>query len=319
MYATDTNTPAEVKTPYTPILYLSCLPAYGTGTNFEQVNKLTNKVRAWYTPDGTDEIFKVNTAGFKQITKVTNLVTNEDITSDVTISGNTVTFSVAPDEGVNTIEIEWELIEDGSDILRTLAGHELYSGNTDATLFFRNSNSDTIQHLGANYLGIIDPTYMPDYNVSRIGADADPVTGFMRHGTNLFVLKHSSAWRVDWGVSTDAEGNLNETFQVIPVNRNIGSSIDPIMVLNDPISVFGKEIYLWKNGSQYSSTLTFTETQANRISDRVSALIVNGVHWAVDDNYNQEAWFNIGANKFVIWNYALDVWYVYEFANYIDK
>lgn len=312
------NTTLEVKTPYTPVLFVSCEAEFGSGESFEQVNKLTNRVRAWYSPDGETTQFTINSAGFSDVVDVIDRTSGESIAGWTHVD-NVVTVPTAPAEGVNTLEIVWTLIEDGSAILKTLCGSELYSGNTDATLFFRCTNSDTIQHLGADYNGVIDTTYFPDYSVSRIGVDNDPVTGFMRHGTSLFVLKHSSAWRVEWGVTTLADGNITESFYVLPVSRNIGSQIDPIMVLNDPISIFGKEIYLWKNGSRYSSTLTFSETISNRISDRVTGFLKNGCYWAVDDNYNQEAWFCIGSNRFLIWNYALDVWYIFEMAHQIDQ
>ena len=96
-----------------------------------------------------------------------------------------------------------------------------------------------------------------------------------RQYSTLVCFKSNSTWAIQHGTITRADGIVIPAFYVTPTNRTIGNSTpgQVRLVLNAPYTLFGNDVYEWRNANSYSSNLSKDERQAKRISDRVYAAL----------------------------------------------
>ncbi len=85
------------------------------------------------------------------------------------------------------------------------------------------------------------------------------------------------------------------------------------MVLNSPITLFGRDLYEWRNTTG-AVTLTGDERQAVRISDRITATL-GAV--PLEESYcwndkNSQEYYLCQNGKTLVYSYAADAWYVYD-------
>jgi hypothetical protein len=138
----------------------------------------------------------------------------------------------------------------------------------------------------------------------------------IRHYGTLAVYKTDGAWSINYGAITLADGTLTSAFYVTPVNAAIGNEApgQVQLVLNSPVTLFGQDVYEWRNSSYYTSNLTRDERQARRMSDRVYSTLHSFDTKnckCFDDNYNQEYYICNPDGRALVWNYAVDAWYCY--------
>ena len=141
------------------------------------------------------------------------------------------------------------------------------------------------------------------------------ITGLIRHYSQLICFKEKSAYTVQYGIITQADGLQQYGFYITPINKAIGcSALGQVrLVLNSPYAPFGHDLYQWTSNSRYSAALSADERNAKRISDRIYATLGEfnlAECYCYDDNDNQEyyIWYN---DKALVYNYAADAWYVY--------
>lgn len=303
---------------YRPLVTVSAPPA-GGGETLEQVNKLTGERRCWFSPDGTGKAFQLPEKGLLSLDYVKNLSTGEAIATDsytADLEAGTVTFNTAPEAGTNTIEIGWTMGENFREQVLKMRWGELYAGTQDTRIFLYGDGSSKAIYSGLDYEGQPRADYFPDLNEVAVGDANTPITGMIRHYSRLICFKTSSAWAIQYGTITMADGLQTEAFYVTPVNRSIGN-VAPgqvRLVLNSPRTLHGSDVYEWKNNSSYSSNLSVDERQAKRISDRIYATVRKfdlENCYCYDDNWGQE-YYICFAGKALVHNYAADAWYYYE-------
>ena len=97
----DGTTYSEV-TGYIPLILVSAIPS-GSGTELEQINKLSDKRRVQYSPDGTATVFQLPETGLVSVDSVK--VNAQDVTDGWTADTEkgTVTFSTAPTAGTTPL------------------------------------------------------------------------------------------------------------------------------------------------------------------------------------------------------------------------
>lgn len=317
----DGTTLADVSaSAYRPLVTITVPPA-GGGETLEQVNKLTGGRRCWISPDGTGATFQLPEKGLQSLDWVKNLstdatlVSGTDYTAD--LAAGTVTFSAAPPEGVNSYEIAWTMETNFSSSVKAMRFAEIYNGGQDTRMFLYGDGTNEAFYTGIDYDGNPRADYIPDMNEIRVGDENTPITAMIRHFSALIAFKVDSAYSVGYGLTTLANGQSTPSFYVSGINKSIGNAApgQVQLVLNNPYTIFGNDIYEWKNASYYSSALSRSETQAKRISDRVYAAIrdfdLENCH-CYDDNDNQE-WYCCNRNgKAIVHNYAVDAWYCYD-------
>jgi len=226
-----------------------------------------------------------------------------------------VELTLAPEEGTNTIEIAWTVHKNFRHEITAMRFAETFSGTTDNFVFLYGDGSNRAYYSGIDYDGNPTAEYFPDMNVIRVGDENTPITSLIRHYSRLVAFKTSSAYSIQYGTITLADKSEIPAFYSTPVNRSIGHAApgQAQLVLNDPITLHGQDVYSWKNNASYSSNLTVDERQAKRISDRIAATF--GSFSAAecvmfDHNYSQELYI-VYNDRSLVWNYAADAWYYY--------
>lgn len=302
---------------YRPLVLVAAVPA-GGGTTLEQVNKLTGARRAWYSPDGEAKEFVLPEKDLASIDYVKDMVTKEEIPSSnytKDAAGGKVTFQTAPDKAINSIEIGWTNKNNFRAQVEKMTYAEIFNGTTDNRVFLYGDGSNQTFYSGLDYDGNPRADYFPDMNVLKIGEANTPITALIRHYSRLIVFKATSTYAVQYGLSTLVDETVSASFYATPINRSIGNAAvgQARLVLNSPRTVFGHELYEWRNNSSYSSNLSVDERQARRISDRIHATLEGfplSECYCWDDNDGQEYYVCWGG-KALVHNYAADAWYYY--------
>lgn len=313
----DGQTLADVEG-YRPLVTVS-VPPSGGGETLEQVNKLCGARRCWFSPDGESGVFQLPETGLQSVDYVKDLSAGEALdpsayTADT--EAGTVTFTQAPAMGTNTMEIGWTMAESFREQVLNMRWGELYAGTQDTRIFLYGDGSNRAIYSGLDYDGKPRADYFPDLNEVSVGDANTPITGMIRHYSRLSCFKSDSAWTIEYGAVTLADGAQTEAFYVTPVNRAIGNAApgQVRLVLNSPRTLHGSDVYEWKNYSAYSANLTHDERQAKRISDRVYATLRQfdlESCYCYDDNWAQE-YYICHNGKALVHNYAADAWYAYE-------
>lgn len=303
---------------YRPLVAVS-VPPGGGGETLEQVNKLTGQRRAWFSPDGTAALFQLPETGVQSIDYVKNLSTGADYAGSaytVDAAAGTVRFANAPEMGANTVEIGWTMGTNFRSQVLAMRWGELYAGTQDTRIFLYGDGGNKALYSGLDYDGRPRADYFPDLNEVAVGDANTPITAMIRHYSQLICFKTNSAWTIQYGLVTLADGQQTAAFYVTPVNRSIGN-VAPgqvRLVLNSPYTLHGSDVYEWRNTNSYSSNLTVDERQAKRISDKIYATVRKfdlAKCCCFDDNWAQEYYICCGGRA-LVQNYAAGAWYYYD-------
>ena len=231
------------------------------------------------------------------------------------LTGGTVIFPSAPARGINTIDIEYAAKGDFRTDVTNMTNAELFLGAQDNAVFLYGNGTNQAIYSGVDYLGNPTAEYFPDLNVVKVADENTPITGMIRHNSQLLCFKSTSAYNVKFGQVSSALGDLVYGFYVTPVNKIIGNAAlgQVRLVLNSPITLFESDLYKWENASPYSAEITRDERMAIRISDKIHGTLKTFDAkncYCYDDNNGQEyyIWYD---GKALVWNYAADAWYTY--------
>ena len=311
---------------YVPLVATSIGPvgtADSAGVLLYPVNLLTNKRRVWLSPNGdSSKTFQLPEVA-KEIVSVTSTIDGSALSYTFTANTDIITITSTLFETVDGVEVEYAVKthNDDSNIPNYRAqvtGNnyaELFAGNQDTTLFFYGDGTNRALYSGMDYYGMPRADYFPDQYEVRIGDSNTPITGMVRHYSELICYKPNECWNLSYGQTTLADGSITIALYTVPVNRDKGNEAmgQVQLVENNPVTCSGTELYYWVNSSYYTSNLTRDERQAKRISDRIHNSLremdfVNCKMW--DDNDNQE-FYIVSNGMALVWNYVADAWYKY--------
>ena len=299
-------------TGYRPMVSVGTAPA-GGGTALEQVNKLTGARRCRFSPDGTATVFHLPEKGIASVDYVRTVADGADMTgwTGDTAAG-TVTYTAAPEQGINSIEIGWTHPTAYRSAVTAMRYEEQYNGTTDNRAFLYGDGSNKALYSGIDFNGTPTAEYFPDLNVMAVGDANAPITGMIRQYSRLIVFKRGSTHSVGYSEITLAGGSVTAGFYVTPVNRAIGNEApgQVQLVTNYPRTLHGGGVYEWKNGNY---GLTSDERQARRISRRVENTLASfdlSACVTFDNEYKQDYYIVCGTTA-VVHNYTVDAWFVY--------
>lgn len=296
---------------YAPLIQTATTPG-GSGTLLENVNRLTAKRRVEFSPDGKAAVFVLPE---REIGGVDSVTLNGEPVTGYTVSAaeGKVTFTAAPAEGTNTLEIAYHKGTGARAEVTGMRYSELFNGAADTRVFLYGDGSNKALYSGVRYdTGKPSAEYFPDLGEVAVGEGNTPLTALVRHYGRLMAYKPSSAWVITAGSITTRENRAVAAFYVSPVNRQFGNEAAGQVKLleNDPLTLDNGSVYLWHNSNGYISN---SENNAKRISDRVGATLA-GFDLAGVKTYNlkrdHEFWLVAGRDA-VIYNYANDTWYIY--------
>lgn len=309
-YVYDGTTLAEV-TAYRPLTTVSIPPA-GGGTLLEQVNKLTGQRRVHFSPDGSATTFQLPEKPVASIDYVKKTSDGSAVTHTFDLAAGTVTFSTAPANGTNSIEIGYTVATNYRSQVEAMRFTETYNGETDTRIFMYGDGSNKAFYSGIRYdTGLPSAEYFPDQNEMAVDSANTPITAMVKHFDRLITYKTNGAFITNYGTITLADGNTAAAFYTSPLNRATGNIAlgQVAIVKNNPLTLFGRSVYEWR----LSGFADKDERNADAISERVrNTLSGLDLTKAVcfDDEYNTEYYVCEGGTA-VIYNYTSDAWYVY--------
>ena len=296
---------------YIPTVQTAVNPQ-GYGTLLENVNRLTGKRKVKYSPDGSATVFYLPEKEVDEVVQVEG--TDKPWTLDK--AKGTVTFASAPEKGTNTVTITYRKGNGERAQVTKMRFAEFFSGATDTRVFLYGDGTNKTIYSGMDLdKGVATAEYFPDLYEAAIGDENTPITALIRHHSRLLVFKPSSAWSVDYNITTTASGAVTTAFYVIPVNRQFGNEAPGQVQLleNNPLTLDGKSIYQWK-ATTSSGNVTSDNRNASRVSDRVRNTI-GSFDFPETVTFNRkdesEFWFLYGGTAAIL-NYANDTWYLYS-------
>lgn len=312
----DSTTYKEVEG-YVPLVMIAIPPSGSAdnSTTLENVNRLTGKRRVWISPNGTGDTFQLPENPIVSVDYVKHLGTNEEVPStdySVDTEAGTVTFGTAPAQSANSYEIGYTVTNYLRGQVENMRYFELYAGQQDTRVFLYGDNTNKCIYSGLDYDGEPAADYFPDLYECAVGDENTPITGMIRHYSALVCYKSNSSWMITATELTLADTLNIPAFYVTPVNKAIGNAAmgQVRLVLNSPYTLFGNDLYEWRNSSYYTSNLTRDERQARRISDRVWDELKRFETqdcYCYDDNDAQEYYICYNGTA-LVYNYAADAW-----------
>ena len=295
---------------YVPLVQTATTPE-GSGTQLENVNRLTGLRRVRFSPDGTAKDFFLPEKEIDSVTEVEG--TDVTYTTD-TVAGK-LTFASAPAKGTNTVTVTYKKGDGARGDVTGMHYSEFYNGSNDTRVFLYGDGTNRTIYSGIDGdTGLATADYFPDLYEAAIGDSNTPITALVRHYARLLAFKRDSAWSITYSTVTLDTGITTPGFYVLPVNRQIGNDAPGQVRLleNNPLTLDGSSIYQWRSTSS-TGNITDNEQNATRVSDRV-AVTISG--WTLSEvrTFNRkryhEYWF-VWNGQAVILNYANDTWYYY--------
>lgn len=301
---------------YRPVVAVATPPS-GGGTTLEQVNKLTGAKRQWFSPAGSETVFQLRETDIASVDWVKEnggLLETSDYTVDLALGR--VTFSAAPDDGTNSLEIAWTGKVSDRQAVLAMTHCELYSGATDNRVFLYGDGTNKAIYSGLEHeTGLPTAEYFPDLNVMHVGSANTPITSLVRHYNRLLAFKEDSAHSVYYDTITLEDGSATAGFYISTVNRGIGNIAkgQVTLVENHPRSLDGRSLYEWVATST-SGNVTGDQRNAKRISQRIEATLGRfdlSETLAYYDKINHE-YYLLYNGWMLVQNTEADAWYVYD-------
>ncbi len=292
---------------YIPTVITASTPD-GRGTKLENVNRLTGKRKAKFSPDGTTRDFQLPE---KNVDEIVSIEGSDSYYTWIKEQG-LIKFQVAPTQGTNSLIITYRKGNGERAQVEKMRFAELYNGSTDARVFLYGDGTNKTIYSGSDFeKGVPSAEYFPDLYEVAVGSENSPITAMIRHYSRLLVFKSDSSWGIDYQSLTLPNGITTSAFNVTPVNRSLGNDAPGQVRLleNNPLTLENGSIYRWKA----AGVLAMDARDASRISDRVRQTL-RGFKFkeikTYNDQRNSEFWFLWGGFALVL-NYQSDVWFSY--------
>lgn len=283
---------------YIPLVKIATTPN-GAGTDYEPINVLTGKKRQTFSPDGTEKTFVLVENNLTSIDSVKVNGVETTITKDLT--KGTITFSTAPTQGVDTVEVQWTKGTGQRELVYKNHYFQSY-GLADDTRVFLYGNADAKNRIYFSDLGngIPDVTYFPGNNFIDIGSSNIAITDIQRQYDRIIINKEDSTYYSTYEQITDNSGESIVAFPVYPLNKSHGARpYNQGQVLDNYVTTIDTSIVQWTN------TESKDERNAQIISQKVQTwLNEKDLSRAVTLDYQEEKeyWLAID-NEILIYNY----------------
>lgn len=283
---------------YIPLVKIATTPN-GVGTDYEPINVLTGKKRQTFSPDGTEKTFVLVENNLTSIDSVK--VNGVETTVTKNLTKGTITFSTAPTQGVDTIEVQWTKGTGQRELVYKNHYFQTY-GLADDTRVFLYGNADAKNRIYFSDLGngIPDVTYFPGNNFIDIGSSNTAVTDIQRQYDRIIINKEDSTYYSTYEQITDNTGESIVAFPVYPLNKSHGAKpYNQGQVLDNYVTTVDTSIVQWTN------TESKDERNAQIISQKVQTwLNEKDLSRAVTLDYQEEKeyWLALD-NEILIYNY----------------
>lgn len=298
---------------YVPVIVTASAPG-GGGTTLEPVNMLTGKRRVKFSADGESTVYHLPETNVTSIDFV--FVEGAEQTEGFTVdkAAGTVTFSSAPAQGSNNVQVFYNVANTLRDKIEKMRFSEFFNGSSDTRVFLYGDGSNKAYYCGVTEDGEASAEYFPDLYEVQIGTVNTPITAMARHYSKLLVFKPEAVYATSYSAITLEDGSTTAGFYTVPIHRAIGNEApgQVQLVNNYPRSFCAGNIYEWR----LATTLYADERNAKNISDRVQRSMNNAdvskIH-TFDNDMTHEYFVFLGdkAGTVLVNNYEIGVWYMY--------
>lgn len=298
---------------YVPVVVTASAPG-GGGTTLEPVNMLTGKRRVKFSADGESTVYHLPETNVTSIDFV--FVEGAEQTEGFTVdkAAGTVTFSSAPAQGSNNVQVFYNVANTLRDKIEKMRFSEFFNGSSDTRVFLYGDGSNKAYYCGVTEDGEASAEYFPDLYEVQIGTVNTPITAMARHYSKLLVFKPEAVYAISYSAITLEDGSTTAGFYTVPIHRAIGNEApgQVQLVNNYPRSFCAGNIYEWR----LATTLYADERNAKNISDRVQRSMNNAdvskIH-TFDNDMTHEYFVFLGdeAGTVLVNNYEIGVWYMY--------
>lgn len=298
---------------YVPVIVTASAPG-GGGTTLEPVNMLTGKRRVKFSADGESTVYHLPETNVTSIDFV--FVEGAEQTAGFTVdkAAGTVTFSSAPAQGSNNVQVFYNVANTLRDKIEKMRFSEFFNGSSDTRVFLYGDGSNKAYYCGVTEDGEASAEYFPDLYEVQIGTVNTPITAMARHYSKLLVFKPEAVYATSYSAITLEDGSTTAGFYTVPIHRAIGNEApgQVQLVNNYPRSFCAGNIYEWR----LATTLYADERNAKNISDRVQRSMNNAdvskIH-TFDNDMTHEYFVFLGdeAGTVLVNNYEIGVWYMY--------
>ena len=305
-------------TPYVPLVAVSSL-ADGSGTVFEKPNMLTGKKRQQFSADGSSTKYALAEKNIDSVTWVKiNGVTSTGWTAD-TVAG-TVTFTKAPEKGLNNLEICWEKASTAkADMIFNCTRSMNFGGNTDTRVFlYGNPDYPNYRFYSELANGLPSAEYFPETNYTVIGAST--ITDMVQQYDRQLIFTEDRAYYSYCEIRTDALGGYYPSFPVYNLNFEKGNLIkgSSAVIDNTPVTLSDDGLNRWVSTTVQDERNSVCFSQP--ISDTVRRILQGNRAdecCLYDRQSTGELYFSTPYGLF-IYNYSMGIWYRYDQINAVQ-
>lgn len=293
-----------------PTISISRAPN-GSATNVnEDINLMQPGFTESFSGTASDTLYYLSYQGL-DATPVTIVANNVNRTEGTHFTVNraagTINFAAgtaplgSPGAGTNNVQITaYKTWPGNADIIKHCAISVLYGGKNDTKVWLAGDNSNFV-----NFSGNYDPTYWPENNFMRIGADSDAIMGFSIQYDTLVVQKERSKWQISF--TTD---NTGQSMYILkPINDTIGCiAIDSVQTLNNsPVTLTEYGVFMLKSSDVRD------ERNVESISLKIDKNLLNEnyLNKAVSVDFDNKYILVLNNNAYVF-DYRVGSWFFWD-------
>ena len=296
---------------YIPLIAIGCPPS-GGGTTYEALNLLTPKRRQQFSANGTDAVYKLAEQSLSAINYV-KVNGSTVVNFTFSLSNGTVIFSAAPPEGINNVEICYSKNNlDRTKITKNRYAM-LFGGNVDGRLFLW-GHPDYPNYRFHSELagGVPSVEYFPEHNFTVIGNTE--ITDIVPQYDRQLIFTKDRAFYSYCELRQDVLGRYYSSFPVYNLNGEKGNLIKGscCIIDNHPITFCGDGLNRWSSTTveNEKNAICFSSPVSSTVAEIIRLNALQGLR-LFDFQTAGELLFHY-SGKLYIYNYKLNVWYVYD-------
>lgn len=298
---------------YTPLVFINTPPA-GGGIIYDEINMLSAKKHQTFNGDGTSTAFYIAQKGVTSIDKVLVNGTEKTITTDYTVDtiNGIITFTTAPVQGMDNVDIYWTLDDGDRDIIEGMNFGTVFGGDVDMRVFlYGNPTCQNRTYYSGLEDGVPSVEYFPATAQVDIGPSNFALTDLTRQYDRLLATTNRpEAYYLTIGtdsldvtlVDNSHTTRLVSSVSTFPLNE-IHGNVAPgqgQLINNYPVTIDRNALIVWK------ATNVRDEKNVEDISQKVQQDLINmdlRSFKTLDHQSKNQLWFGFD-KKYYIFNYV---------------
>lgn len=267
---------------YTPLVFINTPPA-GGGVIYDEINMLSAKKHQTFNGDGTSVDFHIAQQGVTSIDSV--LVDGEEKTVDtdytVDLTNGVVTFTTAPQQAMDNVDIYWTLDDGDRDIIEGMKFGTVFGGDVDTRVFlYGNPTCQNRTYFSGLEDGVPSVEYFPATAQVDIGPSNFALTDLTRQYDRLLATTNRpEAYYLTIGtdslpitlVDNTQTTRLVPSVSTFPLNE-IHGNVAPgqgQLIDNYPVTIDKNALIVWK------ATNVRDEKNMEDISQKIRLDLIN--------------------------------------------